>query len=62
MNPEYDEAFIIDGGISLNGNVNINGSKNATLCAIAASLLTEETVILHNVPNISESNVNTYIT
>ena len=54
MNSEHHEAFIIDGGISLNGTVNINGSKNATLCAIAASLLTEEAVILHNVPNISD--------
>ena len=46
MSPKHHEAFIIDGGISLNGTVNINGSKNAALCAIAASLLTEETIIM----------------
>ena len=54
MSPKHHETFIIDGGISLNGTVNINGSKNAALCAIAASLLTEETIILHNVPKISD--------
>ena len=54
MSAEQNEAYIIDGGISLKGIVDINGSKNAALCAIAASLLTNETIIIHNVPNISD--------
>tara|TARA_Y100001970_G_scaffold249480_1_gene319997 strand:+ start:5647 stop:6924 length:1278 start_codon:yes stop_codon:yes gene_type:complete len=54
MSAEQNEVFVIDGGTSLRGTVDINGSKNAALCAIAASLLTNEAIIIHNVPNISD--------
>tara|TARA_Y100001970_G_scaffold159791_1_gene195522 strand:- start:6228 stop:7505 length:1278 start_codon:yes stop_codon:yes gene_type:complete len=54
MSTEQHAVFVIEGGISLDGAVEINGSKNAALCAIAASLLTDESVVLHNVPNISD--------
>jgi UDP-N-acetylglucosamine 1-carboxyvinyltransferase len=48
------EKFIIEGGIPLNGVVTPAGNKNAALPLIAASLLTEETVTLHNVPLIGD--------
>ncbi|MDP2683968.1 MAG: UDP-N-acetylglucosamine 1-carboxyvinyltransferase [bacterium] len=46
--------FEIQGGHSLNGEVEISGAKNAALKMMAASLLTNKKVILRNVPNISD--------
>ena len=46
--------FIIEGGVQLNGEVQISGSKNAALPILCASLLTKEKVVLNNVPNISD--------
>ncbi len=46
------ERFIIDGAIPLQGEVTPAGNKNATLPMLAASLLTEEPIIYHNVPDI----------
>src|SRR5258706_5057989 len=46
------EKFIIEGGIPLQGELTPAGNKNATLPLLAACLLTEESVILHNVPQI----------
>ena len=48
------EKFLIEGGISLNGEVTPAGNKNAALPLIAACLLTEESVVLHNVPAIGD--------
>jgi len=48
------EKFIIEGGIKLNGEVTPAGNKNAALPLIAACLLTEEPVRLHNVPEIGD--------
>jgi len=42
----------IAGGERLYGEVPISGAKNAALPAIIASLLTSETVVLHNVPHL----------
>ena len=39
---------------SLKGKVTISGSKNATLAIMACSILTDELLILNNVPNISD--------
>ena len=44
----------IHGGISLNGDVTPSGNKNAALPMLAATLLTEEPIILHNVPHIGD--------
>lgn len=44
----------IQGGTSLEGDIVVGGAKNAALKMIAASLLTEERVILHNVPDIRD--------
>lgn len=48
------EKFIIEGGIPLKGDVTPAGNKNAALPIIAAALLTEEPVTLHNLPNIRD--------
>ena len=46
--------FIIQGGIPLSGEVRPSGNKNAALPLLAACLLTDEPVILHNVPSIRD--------
>jgi UDP-N-acetylglucosamine 1-carboxyvinyltransferase len=50
------EKFIIEGGIPLKGEVTPSGNKNAALPLLAACLMTEEPVILHNVPDIRDVN------
>ncbi|HZT27999.1 MAG TPA: UDP-N-acetylglucosamine 1-carboxyvinyltransferase [Pseudolabrys sp.] len=44
----------ITGGRRLNGTIPISGAKNATLPLMIASLLTEETLILDNVPHLAD--------
>jgi len=46
------DKFIINGGIPLRGELTPSGNKNAALPLLAASLLTSEPVILHNLPGI----------
>jgi UDP-N-acetylglucosamine 1-carboxyvinyltransferase len=48
------EKFIIEGGVPLSGEVTPSGNKNAALPLLAACLLTDEPVILHNVPYIRD--------
>ncbi|HEX5911036.1 MAG TPA: UDP-N-acetylglucosamine 1-carboxyvinyltransferase, partial [Thermoleophilaceae bacterium] len=48
------EKFIIEGGQPLSGTVVPAGNKNAALPALAATLLTEEEVVLRNVPRIRD--------
>ena len=48
------EQFIIQGGIPLKGEVSASGNKNAALPLMAACLLTDEPIILKNVPNIKD--------
>jgi UDP-N-acetylglucosamine 1-carboxyvinyltransferase len=44
----------IIGGQRLNGSIPISGAKNATLPLMIASLLTDETLILENVPRLAD--------
>src|SRR6267142_1761832 len=44
----------ISGGRKLNGTIPISGAKNATLPLMIASLLTDETLILENVPRLAD--------
>src|SRR5246500_1587567 len=44
----------IIGGRSLNGTIPISGAKNATLPLMIASLLTDQTLILENVPRLAD--------
>lgn len=48
------EVFRITGGRTLNGEVRVNGAKNAALPLLAATLLTSETCVLRNVPDLSD--------
>ncbi len=48
------ERFVIEGGIPLSGTVVPSGNKNAALPILAACLLTDEEVILENVPDIRD--------
>jgi len=48
------DAFVIRGGKRLAGKVRINGSKNASLPLMAAALLTDDRVVLHDVPDLSD--------
>ena len=49
------EKFVIEGGVPLSGTVVPAGNKNAALPLLACSLLTEERVVLHNVPQIRDT-------
>ncbi|WP_028972697.1 UDP-N-acetylglucosamine 1-carboxyvinyltransferase [Spirochaeta cellobiosiphila] len=46
--------YIVDGGFPLKGKIKANGNKNAALPCIAAALLTDEAVILENIPEIED--------
>ncbi len=46
--------FVIEGGHPLNGEVTPAGNKNAALPLLSACILTDEPVILHNVPQIRD--------
>lgn len=48
------EEFVIEGGVPLQGEVIPSGNKNAALPLLAACLLTEEPVLLHNLPLIRD--------
>jgi UDP-N-acetylglucosamine 1-carboxyvinyltransferase len=48
------DKFLIEGGKPLEGRVTASGAKNAALPAMAASLLTDEPVILRNVPRVRD--------
>jgi UDP-N-acetylglucosamine 1-carboxyvinyltransferase len=48
------EKFVIEGGVPLSGTVTPAGNKNAALPLLAACLLTEEEVVLRNVPRIRD--------
>ena len=44
----------VSGGRRLNGSIPISGAKNATLPLMIASLLTEDTLVLDNVPRLAD--------
>jgi UDP-N-acetylglucosamine 1-carboxyvinyltransferase len=46
------QSLRIEGGAPIRGEVVIGGNKNAALPMIAATLLTDEEVVLHNLPDI----------
>ncbi len=49
-------SFFIEGGHLLQGTISPQGAKNEALQVICASLLTEEEVIIRNIPNIRDVN------
>ena len=48
------DKFLITGGKRLEGSVAVSGAKNAALPAMAAALLTDQPVALHNVPRVRD--------
>src|SRR4051794_24412088 len=48
------EKFVIEGGVPLSGSVTPAGNKNAALPILAACLLTEDEVVVSNVPRIHD--------
>ena len=46
--------YIVDGGYPLKGRIRANGNKNAALPCIAAALLSDEAVVLKNIPEIED--------
>ena len=51
------EKFVIEGGTPLNGEVTPAGNKNAALPLIAACLLTDQAIVLRNLPQIKDVSV-----
>ncbi len=51
------EQYAIQGGNPLVGEVEIGGAKNAALPIIAASVMTDETVHIENLPDVRDTNV-----
>ncbi len=51
------EQYVIKGGSPLVGEVEIGGAKNAALGILAASIMTDETVLIENVPDVRDIKV-----
>lgn len=51
------EQYAIKGGNPLVGEVEIGGAKNAALAILAAAVMTDETVLIENVPDVRDTNV-----
>ena len=49
--------YLIEGGYPIQGTVKASGNKNAAFPCLAATLLTSEPVILHNIPEIQDTKV-----
>ena len=49
------EQYAIKGGNPLVGEVEIGGAKNAALAILAAAAMTEETVVIENVPDLRDT-------
>jgi UDP-N-acetylglucosamine 1-carboxyvinyltransferase len=50
-------CYVVDGGTPLQGTVSVSGAKNAATKMLVASLLTEETCVLHNTPRIGDVSI-----
>ncbi len=51
------DQYVIKGGNPLYGEVEIGGAKNAALPILAAAIMTDETVVIDNMPNVRDINV-----
>ena len=51
------EQYVIKGGNPLVGEVAIAGAKNAALGILAAAIMTDEEVVVENVPNVRDTRV-----
>ena len=51
------DQYIIKGGMSLAGEVVVSGAKNAALGILAAAIMTDEEVLIDNLPDVKDINV-----
>ena len=51
------EQYVIKGGNPLVGEVEIGGAKNAALAILAAAVMTDEPVLIENMPDVRDTNV-----
>ena len=51
------DQYVIKGGNPLVGEVEIGGAKNAALAILAAAIMTDETVVVENLPDVRDINV-----
>ena len=51
------EQYIIKGGHPLVGEVEIGGAKNAALAILSAAIMTDDTVLIDNLPDVNDINV-----
>ncbi|WKC58027.1 UDP-N-acetylglucosamine 1-carboxyvinyltransferase [Borrelia sp. P9F1] len=49
--------YLVEGGFKISGKITASGNKNAALPCIVAALLTDEEVVLENIPNIKDVDV-----
>ena len=51
------EQYVIKGGSPLVGEVEVGGAKNAALAILTAAVMTDEPVMIDNIPDVSDINV-----
>lgn len=51
------QQYAIRGGNPLVGDVEVGGAKNAALAILAAAIMTDETVLIDNIPDVRDTNV-----
>ena len=51
------DQYVIKGEVPLKGTVEIGGAKNAALAILAAAVMTDETVVIDNLPDVRDINV-----
>ena len=51
------QKFIVEGGVNLSGSITPSGNKNEALPVLAAALLANKPVIIHNVPEILDISI-----
>ena len=44
----------IEGGIKLSGTINVGGAKNSAVALVPASILSDEEIVIDNIPEISD--------
>ena len=51
------EQYMVEGGNPLVGEVEIGGAKNAARAILASSVMTDETVLIENMPDVRDTNI-----
>ena len=49
------EQYVIKGGNPLVGEVEIGGAKNAALAILSAAIMTDETILIENLPDVRDN-------